>query len=158
MDKDGNPETEPQQYDSTQRYVQYKKQSNPDDVVPNILKFFLDRDFGWKREPGTNGPDDEGERFTGDEIPVGSRPRERNLSERTAYLLKSYQRYGPMSYNAVPQFPGDIPADAPNVKRAEVWGSLEDIHNAVHDYVGGGGHMGSVPTSAFDPIFWLHHT
>ena len=33
--------------------------------------------------------------------------------------------------------------------------SLEDSHNMVHVAVGG--IMGSVPTAAFHPIFWLHH-
>jgi hypothetical protein len=45
-------------------------------------------------------------------------------------------------------------------------GSLEDIHNNYHDIIGGdpkreteykAGHMSSVPTAAFDPIFWAHH-
>ncbi|KAF3924544.1 Tyrosinase [Orbilia brochopaga] len=37
--------------------------------------------------------------------------------------------------------------------------SLESIHDAIHVYVGGNdGHMAIVPYSAFDPIFWLHHT
>lgn len=36
-------------------------------------------------------------------------------------------------------------------------GSLEDIHNGYHVYVGGNGHMGRVPVAAFDPVFWLHH-
>lgn len=35
--------------------------------------------------------------------------------------------------------------------------SVENIHNSIHGLVGNGGHMGSVPYSAFDPIFWLHH-
>ena len=36
------------------------------------------------------------------------------------------------------------------------WGSLEDIHNAVHTLTGGtGGHMSRAETSAFDPVFWL---
>ncbi|KAK6527368.1 hypothetical protein TWF281_010548 [Arthrobotrys megalospora] len=35
--------------------------------------------------------------------------------------------------------------------------SLEDVHNNLHGWVGGIGHMSNVPTSAFDPIFWLHH-
>ena len=36
------------------------------------------------------------------------------------------------------------------------WGSLEDIHNAVHVLTGGtDGHMSSTDTSAFDPVFWL---
>ena len=33
---------------------------------------------------------------------------------------------------------------------------LEDIHNSVHVWVGGT--MGGIGTSAFDPIFWAHHT
>ena len=41
----------------------------------------------------------------------------------------------------------------------ETWGGMEDIHNAVHLLTGGpDGHMSAVETSAFDPIFWLHHT
>jgi tyrosinase len=34
--------------------------------------------------------------------------------------------------------------------------ALEDIHNGIHVWVGGT--MGAVPTSAYDPIFWAHHT
>jgi len=33
---------------------------------------------------------------------------------------------------------------------------LEDIHNGVHVWVGGT--MGAIGTSAYDPIFWAHHT
>jgi len=37
-------------------------------------------------------------------------------------------------------------------------GSLEGLHNNYHGILGGnGGHMGRVATSAFDPVFWLHH-
>ncbi len=32
---------------------------------------------------------------------------------------------------------------------------LQDIHDAVHPWVGGD--MGSIATSAFDPVFWAHH-
>ncbi|KAK6332681.1 hypothetical protein TWF730_004340 [Orbilia blumenaviensis] len=35
--------------------------------------------------------------------------------------------------------------------------SIEDVHNNMHGWIGGNGHMSNVPTSAFDPIFWLHH-
>jgi tyrosinase len=35
--------------------------------------------------------------------------------------------------------------------------SIENIHNMVHNAVGGYGHMSDTSTSAFDPIFWLHH-
>jgi tyrosinase len=33
---------------------------------------------------------------------------------------------------------------------------LEDVHNAVHMWVGGT--MGQIPTAAYDPIFFAHHT
>lgn len=36
-------------------------------------------------------------------------------------------------------------------------GSLESVHGMYHGSIGWGGHMGSVTTAAFDPIFWLHH-
>jgi tyrosinase len=32
---------------------------------------------------------------------------------------------------------------------------LQDVHDAVHGWVGGD--MGSIGTSAFDPVFWAHH-
>ena len=44
-----------------------------------------------------------------------------------------------------------------NVKGS--YNSIEYIHNGIHAIVGGtDGHMQNVPLSAFDPIFWLHHT
>ncbi|MEA2195367.1 MAG: tyrosinase, partial [Solirubrobacteraceae bacterium] len=33
---------------------------------------------------------------------------------------------------------------------------VEDIHNGVHVWVGGT--MGAITTSAYDPVFWAHHT
>lgn len=58
--------------------------------------------------------------------------------------------------------------EAPSTTEGHGFGSIEDIHNTVHRMVGGQGqdskgnprigHMKSVPISAFDPIFWLHHT
>lgn len=35
--------------------------------------------------------------------------------------------------------------------------SLESVHNMVHGLVGAAGHMGYIPYSAFDPIFFMHH-
>ena len=37
------------------------------------------------------------------------------------------------------------------------YNSLENMHNAIHSFVGNGGHMSDIPYAAFDPIFWLHH-
>ncbi|KAF9018170.1 Di-copper centre-containing protein [Hymenopellis radicata] len=36
--------------------------------------------------------------------------------------------------------------------------SLEQIHNGMHDRIGGCGQMGAKDAAAYDPIFWLHHT
>ncbi|ERF72312.1 hypothetical protein EPUS_02199 [Endocarpon pusillum Z07020] len=36
--------------------------------------------------------------------------------------------------------------------------SIENVHNLVHNAVGGNGHMTDTVIAAFDPIFWLHHT
>ena len=84
-----------------------------------------------------------------DKIPVLN--AERNLTERTAWILQAYKSYVAMSKN---EFRAG--KDGKMVDDAANWGSLEDIHNAVHDLIGGtGGHMSSVPHSAFDPIFWL---
>ena len=33
---------------------------------------------------------------------------------------------------------------------------LDTIHGRIHGWVGG--HMRSIPFSAYDPIFWAHHT
>ncbi|KAL8790996.1 MAG: hypothetical protein Q9195_006070 [Heterodermia aff. obscurata] len=95
----------------------------------------------------------------GKEIAVPLIP-ERNLTERTAYILQAYQTYNAMSNDAYRK-------GAAKAEDAELWGSLEDIHNAIHNLVGGTGkpdddnafigHMASVPNSAFEPLFWLHH-
>ncbi|KAK6355957.1 hypothetical protein TWF718_000333 [Orbilia javanica] len=36
--------------------------------------------------------------------------------------------------------------------------NIESIHDEVHSAIGGQGHMTYVPYSAYDPIFWLHHS
>ncbi|KAF3278107.1 hypothetical protein TWF132_001290 [Orbilia oligospora] len=37
------------------------------------------------------------------------------------------------------------------------WLSIEAIHNNLHNWSGGLGHMSEIPVSAFDPLFMLHH-
>lgn len=34
---------------------------------------------------------------------------------------------------------------------------FHSLHNGLHGWFGGGGHMGSVAVSPFDPMFYLHH-
>ena len=75
---------------------------------------------------------------------------ERNLTERTAWILQAYNTYIAMSNNALRATPG-----LQKIEDATNYGSLEDIHNAVHNLVGGGGHMSGIDVSAFDPLFWL---
>ena len=72
------------------------------------------------------------------------------MTERTAWILQAYNTYVAMSKNQFRK--GE---DGKEITDAANWGSLEDIHNAVHVLVGGGGHMHQVPISAFAPIFWL---
>ncbi|CAM1509015.1 Fc.00g027540.m01.CDS01 [Cosmosporella sp. VM-42] len=94
-------------------------------------------------------------------------PGEVNLRERVVYLLKSYERFDQVSHNRWD--PEQVPKPDEEDKVPGLgFGSIEDIHNNVHILVGGNGeddngkkrsgHMGGVPVSAFDPIFWLHHT
>ena len=36
--------------------------------------------------------------------------------------------------------------------------NIENIHNGIHDFVGGNlGHMSYPEVAGFDPVFWLHH-
>jgi tyrosinase len=35
--------------------------------------------------------------------------------------------------------------------------SLENVHDTIHNTVGGNGHLSWLAYAAFDPIFWLHH-
>jgi tyrosinase len=35
--------------------------------------------------------------------------------------------------------------------------NIENIHNSIHNSVGGWGHMQFPEVAGFDPIFWLHH-
>ena len=60
--------------------------------------------------------------------------------------MLSYTNYDAFSFNAWD--PSTNPGE---------FGSLEDVHNEIHDRVGGGGHMSSLEVSSFDPFFWLHH-
>lgn len=69
-----------------------------------------------------------------------------NVSERITFLLQSYKDFGGVSNNKHFGSPDT---------RFNNWGSIEDVHNAVHGYIGG--YMGAVEIAAFDPIFWLHH-
>ncbi|KAI9806999.1 MAG: hypothetical protein M1833_002657 [Piccolia ochrophora] len=69
-----------------------------------------------------------------------------NIHDRTYLLLTRQTKYAPFSNTG---FTDD---------RGQSFDSLEAVHNDVHGLVGNGGHMSYVPYSAFDPIFWLHHT
>ncbi|KAK1757866.1 hypothetical protein QBC47DRAFT_319522 [Echria macrotheca] len=69
-----------------------------------------------------------------------------SLRSNVSLLLLSYTNFDAFSFNRWD------PNTSPGA-----FGSLEDIHNEIHDRVGGGGHMSALEVSAFDPIFWMHH-
>jgi len=59
----------------------------------------------------------------------------------------------------------EVASDAQGTSSSRCSSSLEGIHNTIHNAIGGtgssgvsGGHMTYLATSAFDPLFWLHHT
>ncbi|KAF4456902.1 tyrosinase precursor [Fusarium austroafricanum] len=97
-------------------------------------------------------------------------PVEGNLRERVVYLLKSYEVFDQVSHNQwdPTRKPRLDRTGRPSRTSGQGFGSIEDIHNTLHVLVGGQGrddfnrprtgHMSQVPISAFDPIFWLHHT
>lgn len=66
---------------------------------------------------------------------------------RSVVIVLAFQNYNAFSNNRwlQNQEPGD-------------YGSLENIHDNLHGAIGGRGHMGALDVSAFDPVFWLHHT
>lgn len=96
-------------------------------------------------------------------------PVEGNLRERVVYLLKSYKVFDQVSHNQwdPDRVPSTDPGDDPTTAGMG-FGSIEDIHNTLHVLIGGQGRdslgrkregqMKHVSISAFDPIFWLHHT
>ncbi|KAL9095880.1 MAG: hypothetical protein Q9165_001877 [Trypethelium subeluteriae] len=85
---------------------------------------------------------------TGNDMDKFDMSRGKNLTERVFWILTAYTNFGAMCCNL---FQG-------SESGWSNWGSFEDVHNAVHNYVGNGGHMSSIQLSSFDPVFWLHHT
>ncbi len=102
--------------------------------------------------PGVGGPD-----FPSDEgfanAPFTTRngraqarltSNEASINDRTYLLLTRQTSYAPFSNNAFVD------------SRGNRFDSLESIHDTIHVLIGGW--MGLVGYSAFDPIFFLHHT
>ncbi|KAF3917096.1 Tyrosinase [Dactylellina cionopaga] len=69
-----------------------------------------------------------------------------NLRNRVYQLLTSYKQFN------------QVGTTANRGNNPNFFDSIEGVHDTVHGTVGSGGHMGWVSYSAFDPIFWLHHT
>ncbi|KAJ3555446.1 hypothetical protein NM688_g2572 [Phlebia brevispora] len=40
---------------------------------------------------------------------------------------------------------------------SSAYASLENVHNTVHAFIGGRGHMSGINFAGFDPAFWMHH-
>jgi tyrosinase len=67
-----------------------------------------------------------------------------NFRDQLYNILATHTEYGPFSNTGFP------------VELRNGWlNSLEGIHDTIHALVSG--HMGQVPFSAFDPLFFLHH-
>ena len=69
------------------------------------------------------------------------------LRDRLYTALTRQTEYRPFSNN-------EYPAD----QRKDNYENIDSIHNQIHGIVGSVGHMAFVSFSAFDPIFFLHHT
>jgi tyrosinase len=61
----------------------------------------------------------------------------------------------PLSGNVLAQRVSNLNAVTQLTNFTDFATSLENIHNGVHDWVGGT--MGLLETAAADPIFWMHH-
>lgn len=74
-----------------------------------------------------------------------------SLGQRLYMLFSNYGDYTAFSNNVISSVNSS-------------YDSLESLHDTVHNMAGGGGvgllggHMAYIPYSAFDPIFFLHHT
>ncbi|KAK4997599.1 hypothetical protein LTR66_003012 [Elasticomyces elasticus] len=69
-----------------------------------------------------------------------------SFQDRLYNLFTSYSNFSEFSTEAwYPDTPGS-------------YDSLESLHDAIHAITGSSGHMSYLDYSAFDPIFWLHHT
>ncbi|KAF5635886.1 tyrosinase precursor (monophenol monooxygenase) [Fusarium sp. NRRL 52700] len=64
-----------------------------------------------------------------------------------------YRNFRTFATNAV--FPK--PNEKPGAILQRASGSIEGFHGGYHVTIGGDGHMGSIASAAFDPIFWMHH-
>ncbi|KAK1596707.1 uncharacterized protein LY79DRAFT_667261 [Colletotrichum navitas] len=104
------------------------------------------------RHPGQPNNNELMEQLTSFFVGTAQSSRGKNLTERVVFILQSYRDFGAASHNRF------NPPEEPGQPDFSEWGSIEDIHNAIHNYTGGGGHMSDPAIAAFDPIFWLHHT
>jgi tyrosinase len=70
-----------------------------------------------------------------------------SFRSRLYNLFTNYHNYSTFSNEAW------IPSNNPNG-----YDSIESVHDQIHGLTGNGGHMGYIDYSAFDPLFFLHHT
>ncbi|KAJ7480969.1 common central domain of tyrosinase-domain-containing protein, partial [Mycena latifolia] len=81
-----------------------------------------------------------------------------DVEDLTSTLQSAQRQLTSKTYNLLtrvhtwPAFSNTSPGDDGTTTN-----SLEAIHNDVHNYVGGNGHMSDPAVAAFDPIFFLHH-
>ncbi|KAF8243965.1 Di-copper centre-containing protein [Wilcoxina mikolae CBS 423.85] len=73
-----------------------------------------------------------------------------NIRERIYHLLNAEQ-------NRYPTYPAFSNDRWVKNGRSSDYDSIESVHNSLHSWIGGNGHMGDPSVAGFDPIFWLHH-
>ncbi|EPS38121.1 hypothetical protein H072_8149 [Dactylellina haptotyla CBS 200.50] len=74
------------------------------------------------------------------------------LREDTSFRQNVYEAIVTNDY-----YPRMACAEAKLLNAKSGTGSLESVHDLVHNYCGGVGEMSSTQIAAHDPIFWLHH-
>ncbi|KAI0270057.1 tyrosinase [Gloeopeniophorella convolvens] len=109
-----------------------------------IDKSFFGRFSDWKttlRRPDSDAPDATSNvEALRDELGFA----QEQVTSDTYYLLTRVRTW--------PAFSNHTPGDGGSSSN-----SLEAIHDKIHDFVGGRGHMGDPAVAGFDPIFYLHH-
>ncbi|KAF2155064.1 Di-copper centre-containing protein [Myriangium duriaei CBS 260.36] len=76
-------------------------------------------------------------------------------NNRASFADRLYNLFTNPAYNNFTMFSNEAWQASSGMSGAD---SIESIHDAIHSITGSNGHMTYLDYSAFDPIFWLHHT
>ncbi|GAB7366278.1 hypothetical protein MBLNU230_g7835t1 [Neophaeotheca triangularis] len=108
--------------------------------------FYFDTFGSWNqtlRSPTTQGGDARSQNAL---IGRGLDSNRVSLQDRLYNIFTSLENFTQFSNEAWTSSSADSPD------------SVESLHDVIHGVTGGGGHMTYLDFSAYDPVFWLHHT